>query len=70
MSGLKIKKYDLIYADPPWEFRSNSDSNPGRNVRKEYPTMSVEEIMRVPVWEIAKKDSMLVMWVTLSLIHI
>lgn len=56
--------YQIIYADPPWRFRSNSVDKPGRNVRKEYPTMSVDKIATLNVKDIAAKDSMLLMWVT------
>jgi N6-adenosine-specific RNA methylase IME4 len=63
------KKYDLIYADPAWNFQSNSISNPGRNVRKEYETMHIDKIAKLPVKRIAKNDCMLAMWITTPLLN-
>ena len=42
------KKYNIIYADPPWNFVSWS-SKSHKHVSKHYPTMTIEEIMRLPV---------------------
>jgi len=57
------KKYQIIYADPPWDvmrgpdWNSNKSSNP-----LPYPTMSIEEIKELPVKEIAAKDAHLYLW--------
>ena len=41
------KKYQIIYADPPWRYDfSKSDS---RKIENQYPTMSVEEIKQMDV---------------------
>jgi N6-adenosine-specific RNA methylase IME4 len=50
--------------DPPWRFASNSDAKPGRNTRRHYPTMRLEELMALPVREIAAKDCHLFLWAT------
>lgn len=57
-------KFDLIYADPPWEFKSNSQEAPGRNVQKHYKTMSIKELKMMPIGSLAEENSMLTMWVT------
>ena len=33
------KKYNVIYADPPWRFATYSDKGKGRGAEKHYPTM-------------------------------
>ena len=42
-------KYNIVYADPPW----NSNSQFGRDKKKgneqHYPLMTLEEIKRLPV---------------------
>lgn len=59
-----ILKFDLIYADPPWEFRSNSEEKTGRNVRRHYSTLSLKELKMMPIEQLAEDNSMIVMWAT------
>lgn len=61
--------FDLILADPPWAFASNSHANPGRNPRRHYPTMSLGEIASLPVSQIAAPSALLLMWVTVPIAH-
>ncbi|KQI68710.1 hypothetical protein AN189_07355 [Loktanella sp. 3ANDIMAR09] len=56
--------FDLIYADPPWKFASNSAAKPGRNPRRHYACMSDAEICALPVRDWAAKDALLLMWTT------
>ena len=58
------KKYNIIYADPPWKYRAYSKKGLGRSAEKHYPTMSIDDICSLPVGNIADKDSILFMWVT------
>ena len=58
------KKYEIIYADPPWRFLTYSEKGKGRSAEKHYPTMSKEEIQRLPIEEMTSKDSVLFLWVT------
>lgn len=61
------KKYQIIYADPPWEVMAGSkqsrkpeDSQTSLPLR--YPTMKLEDIMALPVPRIKEKDSVLFLW--------
>ena len=56
--------HDVILADPPWKFASNSEAKPGRNPRRHYPCMSVREIAALPVADLAAPSALLLMWVT------
>ncbi len=57
------KKYNIIYADPPWEVTAGPGWNSnGKSRPLTYPTMSLEEIMELPVQSIAEKDSHLYLW--------
>ena len=58
------KKYDVIYADPPWKFLTYSDKGKGRSAEKHYPTMSQEAIEQLPISKISQKNSVLFLWVT------
>ena len=67
MIDLPAGPFDMILADPPWAFASNSDAAPGRNPRRHYPTMTLDQIARMPVSDIAARDALLLMWVTVPL---
>ena len=54
-------KYKIIYADPPWRYRSTGLEG---CAEKYYQTMSVEEIQSLPVARIADDDCILFLWVT------
>ena len=53
MISLPNKKYNIIYADPPWHFKSRSEKGEGRN--EHYDCMSLKDICDMPVEEIAIK---------------
>lgn len=62
------KKYNIILADPPWQY-SNKFCG-GRNISAEmqYPVLNIEKIKNIPVREIAAKNCILFLWVTWPLI--
>ena len=64
MISLPNKKYNIIYADPPWHFKSRSEKGEGRNATQHYDCMSLKDICDMPVEKIADKDCVLLMWVT------
>ncbi len=54
--------YRLIYADPPWTYRDKCRGGE-RGAGFKYPTMTVADICRLPVWELADSEScLLAMW--------
>jgi len=55
------KKYKIIYADPPWEYDSHNVQGQASN---EYPVMPFEDILSLPVEQLADDDCMLFLWVT------
>lgn len=60
-----MKKYSIIYADPPWKYKVYSHKGLGRSAESHYPTMDTEAICSLPVQELAEKDCGLFLWVTL-----
>ena len=38
------KKYNVIYADPPWYFKNFSKKGTGRNAVSHYDCMSIEDL--------------------------
>lgn len=56
-----MEKYQIIYADPPWQYRNAKGTGVAEN---HYKTMSVEEICSLPVKEWTNKNAVLFLWVT------
>jgi len=76
---LPEKKYDVIYADPPWDYggklqfdkssKSADKIDLGKNIfissaNFKYPTVKTKDLKKIPVHEISKNDCLLFMWVT------
>ena len=59
-----MKKYQIIYADPPWTYKVWSVNGNKRSACQYYPTMTKEELQNFPIQKISVKDSVLLMWVT------
>ena len=57
------KQYGVIYADPPWSFKTYSDKGKGRSPEQHYNVLSLTDISLLPVSNIAKPDAVLLMWV-------
>lgn len=59
------KKYNIIYADPPWKYKVWSrDTGLGRSAESHYNTMEKEDIQSLPIQNICDKDCVLFLWVT------
>ena len=54
------KKYNIIYADPPWRYWESGNKNQSEH----YSTMTIEDICNLPIKDIAADDSVLFLWVT------
>lgn len=57
--------YQTIAADNPWRFR---DEGRKGGTRKHYSTLKLEQIMRMPVGELAAPDASLYLWVPNALV--
>lgn len=62
-----MKKYDIIYADVPWNYQDKRRHDPDY-AGITYPTMTTEELCELPVGKIANKNCALFMWVTGSML--
>lgn len=76
---LPQKKYDIIYADPPWDYggkmQYDKSSIKTENINFEravfisaasfkYPTLKLRELKQLEVCSIAAEDSLLFLWTT------
>jgi len=57
-------KYQIIYADPPWHFEKGFWDRSKSNPSSHYPTMSTDEICKLPVKRLADENCHLYMWTT------
>jgi len=64
---LQTKKYSIILADPPWELKAGS---PNLHAKQQgnrplcYPTMTIDEIKKLPVGGLADDNAVLFLWTT------
>jgi len=63
-----MKKYQIIYADPPWRYGGRTDNDPLKRkpLEQYYPTMSDDEIKSLPIQDIAEDNCILFLWVVSS----
>lgn len=63
--GLPRRSYGTILADPPWAFRtySGDDATPHRTDEDHYRVMSLGDLKRLPVADLAAKNCALFMWI-------
>jgi N6-adenosine-specific RNA methylase IME4 len=54
--------YQVIYADPPWSYRDRRQGHGG--VRDHYHTMTTQELMALPVPQLAGQNALLFLWAT------
>lgn len=63
------KKYNTIYADPPWQFQNRTGKVAPEHKRlTRYETMTIEEIKQLPVESIADSKAHLYLWVPNALL--
>ncbi len=56
------KRYDVIYADPPWQYYGDPDKDQAAG--KHYPLLSREAIAALPVAALAAPRAALFLWAT------
>ena len=60
------KKYNIIYADPPWDYGNTKNLN-GQfwgMADKHYPVMKLDDIKNLPIQSIAEENCYLFLWTT------
>lgn len=64
--SIVCKKYQIILADPAWQYRSKEclakKSILNGKLNQHYPTMSLEQIKSLPVKDLADDNSLLFLW--------
>jgi len=66
MLSLPDKKYNIIYADPPWSY---ADKKCNGNCEDIYKTMNIYDIYNLDVRSISHEDCILFMWITYPMLQ-
>ena len=53
-----MKKYQIIYADPPWQFQAGGGRKPP------YPVMKMKDIIKLPINDLSDENCILFLWAT------
>lgn len=64
---IEIKKYNVLYVDPPWDFSNKfKGGKKQHSITEKYPTMNIKELkeLREFIDKITTKNSVLFMWTT------
>lgn len=61
-ADLPKNHFAAVHADCPWRFRTWSETNQKKSASRYYSLMTLEEIMALPVKELAAKDCVLFLW--------
>jgi N6-adenosine-specific RNA methylase IME4 len=56
--------YDVIVADPPWDFENYSDAGTAKGADPHYKVMKLDAIKSLRVGDLARGDCLLLLWTT------
>jgi len=60
-----MKKYSIIYADPPWTFETYSEKGKEKkSAENHYPCLTLDVLKNLPIENISNEDCFLFLWVT------
>ena len=62
-----MNKYQIIYADPPWQYNDTRAHDPAMGGIL-YDTMSTQALCRLPIQPIAADNCALLLWVTMPML--
>jgi len=62
-----MKKYQIIYADPPWSYADKKNNDPKMGGIT-YPTMELQDIKNLPVQDFCDENCALALWGTMPLL--
>ena len=60
------KKYQIIYADPPWSYQ---DKGCNGNCESHYKTMSIDDICNLSINKITDENCILFLWTTYPMLR-
>jgi len=70
MNRVCQKKYNVIYADPPWHYNSRSGNKWKHGADAKYETLTNEEIKSMDIPSITQDDAVLFLWATVPMLDV
>jgi N6-adenosine-specific RNA methylase IME4 len=61
--------FRVILCDPPWNFKTYNDNISAKSAASHYALMSMADLRRLPIADLAAKDCALIMWATQAQLH-
>lgn len=59
------RKYNIVYADPPWEYKQSGSKTNSRGMAKQhYDTMTTKDICDLPIEDICEENAICFLWAT------
>ena len=68
MIPLPKKKYNIIYADPAWHFKTYSNKGEKRSAIQHYNCLNIDDIYNIPVATISDTNCILFIWIIDSML--
>ena len=62
--AVQLAKFATIVIDPPWDWGDENDVDQFGRARPTYNTMTIGELMTLPVYDLADTDCHLYLWIT------
>lgn len=69
MSSFPDKKYQIVYADPPWLYKDKALAG-SRGACCKYPVQDINWIANLPVSQITDTNCVLFLWVTMPMLNV
>ena len=61
--------YNVLYVDPPWSYRNKrTGGSMTSGSAAQYPTMTLDELVALPIKNLIAKDCVLFLWVTVPML--
>lgn len=61
---MTTKKYNIIYADPPWQYAAWTDRAHRSSAARHYPVLSLDYLKSMDIPAICERDCALLLWAT------
>lgn len=66
--NLQTFGYDVIEADPPWQFDLRSEKGEAKSAQAQYQCMDLRAIQALPVGHLARAKGILLLWATIPML--
>ena len=70
LTDIPLFRYSMIMADNPWRFETYSDEGRGRSADQHYQTMTLDDLLALPVHQVAAPDCFLWLGITAPMAHL